>query len=105
MDFILTALCGLSLSTACLYAEDSARFPPNAAHKNVTPFALAQAEQAPFGTDPMGLVRGKEAWRNAGQDPAVRDRVSIARSSWRLPFVVLVLATNRHPSRVWPRRV
>ncbi len=80
-SFILTALCAVSvsLSTACLYAADAVPFPPNTAHTNVTPFALAQAEQAPFATDPMRLVRGEGGWQNAGQDPAVRDRVSIAR--------------------------
>jgi hypothetical protein len=71
MRFILTCLCCGLLAAACLHAADTPpAFPPNAAHVNVTSLALPQAEQAPFGTDPMLLVRGKAAWQNVGRDPA-----------------------------------
>lgn len=71
---MLTALCGVLLSAGCLYAADatSLPFPPNPAHTNVTHFALAQAEQAPYGNDPMRLVRGEGTWQNAG--PAPREK-------------------------------
>jgi hypothetical protein len=74
-------LCVLLMSAAVLRAEEQAPapFPTDPAHTNVTRFALAQAEQAPFATDPMPLVRGQGAWQNAGPDPRVRDRVSIER--------------------------
>ncbi len=72
---------------ACLHAAAApAPFPPNAAHADVTPLALAQAEQAPFGIDPMLLVRGKAAWQNVGkedeQKPFPRAPVNEAYPSW-----------------------
>ena len=57
-------LCALLTSTAFLRAALSA---PEQTH--VTPFALAQAEQAPFGSDPLSIVRGEGTWQNAGPDP------------------------------------
>lgn len=119
MKFILTALCAVSvsLSTACLYAADAAPppFPPNAAHTNVTPFALAQAEQAPFGSDPMRLVRGEGQWQNAGPDPREMDKSKIDRfpvnevyPSWfvlvwpeAIPLSALRLRTNADKVKVY----
>lgn len=110
MKCILPTLCGVLLSTGCLYAADAvpAAFPPNAAHTNVTPFALAQAEQAPFGSDPMRIVRGEGQWQNAGPDPREMDKTKIARlpvnevyPSWfvlvwpeAIPLSALRLRTN-----------
>ena len=80
MRFITTCLFIVSLATACLQAAAAPRpFPPNAAHADVVPLGLPQAEQAPFGTDPMLLVRGKAAWQNAGKDPANVIRETYAR--------------------------
>ena len=72
-------ICVLLTSVALLRAAEPAPFAPDAAHTNVTPFALAQAEQAPFGSDPMRLVRGEGAWQNAGPDPRVRDHEVVNR--------------------------
>lgn len=110
MKFIMTTLCCVSLSTGWLYAADATPlpFPPNAAHTNVTPFALAQAEQGPFATDPMRLVRGEGAWQNAGPDPREMDKTKVDRypvneayPSWfvlvwpeSIPLSALRLRTN-----------
>jgi len=103
-------LCVLLTSAAILRAAEQAPapFPPDPAHTNVTPFALAQAEQAPFGSDSMRVVRGEGAWQNAGPDPRVRDRevvnrvpVSDVYPSWyilvwpeAIPLSALRLRTN-----------
>lgn len=113
----LTVLCGVSLSTACLYAADAvpSPFPPDPSHTNVTPFALAQAEQAPFGSDPMRLVHGQGAWQNAGPDPREMDNPKIDRlpvnevyPSWfvlvwpePLPLSALRLRTNADQVKVY----
>ena len=103
---MLTARCGVLLCAGWLYAADATPlpFPPNPAHTNVTHFALAQAEQAPLGTDPMGLVRGEGAWQNAGQDrdeSIARMPVNEAYPSWyilvwpeAIPLSALRLRTN-----------
>ena len=74
-------LCGVLVSAGSLHAAQPGptRLSANSTHTNVTPFALAQAEQAPFGSDPMRLVRGQGAWQNAGPNPTGPDRESIAR--------------------------
>ncbi len=104
MKCIQAILCAAALTTACLCAADAATFPPNPAHTNVTHFALAQAEQAPLGTDPMRLVRGEGAWQNAGPDQDNKiDRfpVNEAFPSWcilvwpeTIPLSALRLRTN-----------
>ena len=108
MKFIQSVLSVVLVAKAGLLAADGAAFPPNAAHTNVTPFALAQAEQAPFGSDPMLLVRGQGVWRNAGPDPHGADKTRIDRypvnaafPSWfvlvwpeTIPLSALRLRTN-----------
>ena len=52
---------------------------------NVTPFALAQAEQVENGSDPMRIVRGEGAWQNTGPNPTgliARMPVNEAFPSW-----------------------
>ena len=80
MRFITPCLVVVVLATPCLHAAAAPPpFPPNPAHVNVTPLALPQAEQAPFGGDPMLLVRGEAAWQNVGLDPEDRLRETYAR--------------------------
>ena len=38
---------------------------------NLTPYAMAQAERAPYGTDPANVTRGG-SWQNAGEDDEKR---------------------------------
>jgi hypothetical protein len=73
-------------------------FPPHPAHVNVAPLALSQAEQAPFGSDPLPLVRGEAAWQNVGRDPAERLRETYPR----------VPVNEAYPSwfvMVWPEAI
>ena len=81
MRFITPCLVVVVLATPCLHAAAAPpAFPPNPAHVNVTPLALPQAEQAPFGGDPTLLVRGEAPWQNAGRDPENRLRETYARA-------------------------
>ena len=81
-QFVAGSLFLLAASAFCAHAAaaEPPRFPPNPAHVNVTPLALPQAEQAPFGGDPMLLVRGEAPWQNAGRDPENRLRETYARA-------------------------